>query len=539
MTRNPHLEPSRQPAAASRRTLLGWAAALGAGLAIGSPVLSACSSRTPAGSDRQASPPARPTGVLKVAQNAAPGSLNPTLATGFTELGFLASMYEPLVRFKGDSVELEGVLAESFESSPDAREWTFRIREGITFHDGEPLTSTAVKASFERYAATPGLWQTWVPAKATYDDSDSKVLRIVTEDPFPDLARNAAALYVVSPKLLAAGEDAVAKSPSGTGPFRFVSADPSEKIVLEANPAYRGPGPFVERIEMPVIPDPSARAAALRSGAVDVVRQMTPEDAAPLAKSDAFVVSKKAVGLTTHLWLNLDAEPTGNVKVRQAMSYAIDRRALIKAIWSGDARISDSVIPPSSYGHRAVERYSPQNLDRARQLIADSGLSTPVRMKAVWIAERGATRRDDRVLPAISAMLKEVGIEMTVRSIPLSEAGKPFADLDAAKPWEAVIFPVENGLNAGQVGFSSKVFDYICGTDEDARFQDLQRKLQTTPDGPERVKAAADIQEYVAEQQPTIQLFEPLVIDAHKRTVHGYQTPRDGMQSDFSTAYLS
>ncbi|MTD54363.1 ABC transporter substrate-binding protein [Amycolatopsis pithecellobii] len=97
-------------------------------------------------------------------------------------------MDESLVRYKDDSSDLEGVLATSFESSPDAREWVFHLPDGVVFHDGEPFTASAARASFEYAKNSAGAFGDFLPSKAVYDDSDPHAVRVVLPAPFSDLA---------------------------------------------------------------------------------------------------------------------------------------------------------------------------------------------------------------------------------------------------------------------------------------------------------------------------------------------------------------
>lgn len=522
-----------------RRDVLRYGALGAASITLGAPVLAACeSSDEPLGRIVDSPPPA-PTGVLRVANEGEPSSLDPVLAAGSVELGIMSAIYETLLRFKDDSVELESELAESVESSSDAREWVFRLKEGIRFHDGEPLTSEAVKASFEYYAANPGLFTAWVPAAATYDDSDPLILRIISKTPFPDMARNAATLSVMSPKLISAGKEAVNKTPTGTGPFKFARYAAARDVTVEANENYRGPGPYLERIEIPIIPDASARASALRAGSVDLVRRMAPADAAALRHDDRFVVTDQLVGETAHIFLNVRDSPTSEVNVRRAMAHAIDRQAIVDGIFGGSAaEVLTSVLPPGTYGHKSPSTQYPHDLNRARRLIEDSGLPTPIRVECAWVTEVGRGKSHDRVLEAIGDMLSEIGIDLKVVSKPLAEIAKTLTP-GYQRSYQGVIFDLENGMNAGPIGFTTKIFDNVTGMRDDSRFQELQDRMLSTPDGPQRLQVFGEMQEYFNRELPAIQLYDKAAIDAHTVSVVGYQTPRDGIRPDYRKVYLS
>lgn len=523
----------------SRRDVLRWGFVSGAGVAIGAPLLAGCQSGTgEVGPGPAGRPPSEPTGVLRVPSNGELTTLDPTLSFTPVDLAFGANIFESLVRFKRDSLELEGELAESFESSPDAREWTFRLKEGVRFHDSEPLTSAAVKASFLYYADGGFQWATLLPSKLTYDDTDPNVIRIISETPSPDIGRNAALLKVISPRVLAAGKGAVNNSPIGTGPFKFVSQTPAEKVILEANNDYRGPGPYLERIEIPIIPDPTARIAALRSGSVDLVTSIAPTDAAQLRTDPGFVVSEQVVGNMACLFLSVEIPPTDKLEIRQAISYAIDRQAIIDSIFGGEgAEVLDSVLTPADYGYVSPKAQYPLDLDRAEQLVRESGLTVPIRVDARWITGIGQSLRHDRVLQAISTMVQKVGIDLSVSQASLQEVGNAFGP-NSGRAWPVLMAGMVHGYTSGPWNWSNRFFDHVSGLHSVSEFQELATEMLTTPDGPERLQILAKMQEFFAGQLPVIPLYTMVAIDARQRLVKGYETPRDGVQAYYGEVYM-
>lgn len=516
----------------SRREALSLGACLGAGLAIGAPTLAGCSGGgEPTATGRaEVPPPSAPTGMLRPAHPKNPTSFDPSLADG-NDLRLAANIYEGLTRFKGDGSDVEGELAESFESSPDAREWVFRLKDGITFHDGEPLTSSAVKASFEYWRRDGTTWPFVAPGDATFDVSDPKTVRIATKAPFPEMARGATMIRIISPRLIAAGADAVNKRPAGTGPFKFASFKNSESIVLEANERYRGPGPYLESLEFRIIPDPSSRVAALRAGGVDLVTRMAPTDAVPLRSDRNFVVTEKQIWEQVYLIFFVDQSPANNLKVRQAIAHAIDRNAILKALFAGVGTVNDSVLPPGIYGYKEPVTKYPYDPQRARQLISESGLPTPINMEIFW--HEAFAVQIERVQTLISSMVKDVGINLGVKQLPITEIFKilgtkgkvPYQGLSGGLGW----------LTGGPLYFQTKYFR------TNARFHavdDLSDKMLTTRDGPERQKLLADIQEEFAQQLPVIPLYTVTEVDAHKASVHGYSVPQDGNMYRFGEVYV-
>ncbi|HVV11195.1 ABC transporter substrate-binding protein [Amycolatopsis sp.] len=502
--------------------------------AVGAQGLAACS----LGSPEQASsgndvPPARPIGILNIAGNGEPLSLDPTVAADRQDLGIIAnSVYEGLTRFSGDTSDIEGSLAAKFESSPDAREWTFTLNPGVKFHDGEPLTSTAVRKSYEYYGRTEATWANLVPKNAKYDDSDPNVIRITSQSPMPDLGRNSTFIRIISPKLLDAGPDAVKKTPTGTGPYKFISYTVAQNVVLSANTEYRGPGPYLEQIRFQIIPDASARAAALKSGSVDLVLGMTPSDSASLKSDPSLVVSQKLAWTQDQLIFFLSGTgPASNIKVRQAISFAIDRNAIVKSILGGVAQAADSIMPPGLYGYKAPSTQYPVDLDRAKQLINESGLPTPINMEIVWAPGLGANL--DRVEEAISGMVQKIGINLTVTQEPIGQVSKELADPAHIK-YHAICGDL-GWVNGGPFVFETQRIQAISGF---KAADDLVEQMSNMADGPERSAVIAQIQEKYAQELPAIPLYTVMAIDAHKSSVHGYKTPQDGFAPNYGVLFL-
>jgi peptide/nickel transport system substrate-binding protein len=393
-----------------------------------------------------------------------------------------------------------------------------------------------VKASCQYYTGGASPWASLLPKNATYDDSDPQALKIKSDTALPDLGRNATSLVVISPKLIAAGADAVNKTPTGTGPFKFVSYTTAKSVVVAANTGYRGPGPYLEGIEFQIIPDASTRASALRSGAVDLVRRMSTTDVAPLRTSQQFKVTEKPVSITTYLWLFQKYAPTDNTKIRQAIAYGIDRQAIVKSIFGGDAaRAIDSVLPPDLYGYKSPATQYKHDPNRAKQLVHDSGLPTPVAMECVWATETGGSH--GRVLEAISGELKQIGIDLKVTNKPVTDMLKNMS-ATYQRATNGFITDVGWGFTGGPLIFSLDLFS-VTDQIDDPKFTNLQSSALTTPDGPRRLQMFADLQEYLAEQVPVVPLYEEVAIDAFKSSVQGYTTPGDGVRPEYGPVYLS
>lgn len=523
----------------NRRDFLRLSAFAGAGLVVGVPALAGCQSGSNTASSGAGTPPTTPTGVLRVANNGEPVSFDPAIGASVADTGITAhNVYESLVRYKGSTSDLEGVLATSFESSPDAREWLFHIRDGVVFHDGEPLTSSAAKASFEYAKSSAGAFGNFLPTKAVYDDSDPHVLRVTVPTPFPDLARNLSVLRVVSPKLIHAGPAAVAKTPSGTGPFKFVSYTTAQTVVLEANPNYRGPGPYLQRVEFPIIPDADARVAALRSGSIDMVLRLAPQNAVSLRGTRDIEVVQNNSWAVGRLSLATKTAPLDNPKIRQALAHAIDRQALVKAVLGGvGGAIDDSWVAPGLYGcHPPAAAAYTYDQGLAKRLVAESGVATPIPLTIVWSPDEGA--QFGQMAQAIAGMLNPIGFNVDVRSVTLDQKNKVnTAAAGTARAWPAAVegsrFITGTGAHPIALRFLQRNFQV-----DDQVLNSLQDRIMQTPNGPERLELFADLEQRISEVVPEVPLYSEVTLHALRKSVQGFVPPQDGILSNYGQTYV-
>jgi peptide/nickel transport system substrate-binding protein len=490
--------------------------------------VSACGgdSTDPAG-DRAAEgePPSRPTGMLRVALAGDPTSLDPTVGFSVADVAITNNLYDGLVAFNEDYSQLAPALATEWDVSDDAREWTFTLREGVTFHDGEPFDSEAVRASLEYYAReTSG-----------FVFAIGDIEEIVTDDPlkvtiryaaaFPDLARNCTLARILSPKLVAGpvrrSEQRVAEAPVGTGAFRFVSRDAGRSVRVEAFADHWGDGPYVQEIEYVVVPEESARVSALQAGDVDLVMQVPPTAVGTLEQD-----TRRARLATTQTWttvvLNLatDLEPFNDVRVRQALAHAVDREGIVEAVLRGQARVNDSAMPPGTYGHREPSTRYAHDPARARELLGEAGHSGPVPVRVAAFSEFVLA---SELGQAIAAQLDEAGFEARFEVLDTAVAVE---DMNAPDRKHQVFIVEKGWVNGGP-------FHFTVGTiTAESRFDDkelagLIEQMNALPDGPEREEVIGEAQEVVAREVPEFTLWVPDRVDGHDPGLQAYGPPKN------------
>jgi peptide/nickel transport system substrate-binding protein len=273
---------------------------------------------------------------------------------------------------------LASSLAESWSVSEDGRIYEFVLRKGATFHNGEPVTAEDVKFSFERYRGTA---HDQLKARvAAVDTPDPQRVVFTLKEPWSDFptfyAIATGAGWVVPKKYIErVGDEGFKKAPIGAGPYKFVSFTPGVELVLEAYDGYWRKKPSVKRLVFKVIPDEATRLAALTRGEVDIAYSIRGELADELERTPGLTL--KGTVLQAAYWLQFpeqwDAKsPWHDIRVRQAVSLAIDRKTISEALTKGVSLVTNSIIPDSfDYYWKPPEPvYDPA---KAKKLLAEAG----------------------------------------------------------------------------------------------------------------------------------------------------------------------
>ncbi len=269
-----------------------------------------------------------------------------------------ANVAEPLVRLTPD-FRVEPLLAVRWEHR-EPRTWRFHLRPGVRFHDGQPLTAEAVRASLDGVLeAGLGYGPLRSGAVRVVDDSTVDVTTTVPDRRLPE--------RLVHPNwsIFAPGTDP-GRHPVGTGPFRWVEYRPHRRVVVERNDAYWGTPPRLRTIVFRFYPDATTRTLALLAGEVDLVMDLPREQVAAMGRRRDLVVARADVGQMLNLHMNLHGRGpyarTGDAEVRRAVALAIDREGLVRRIWSGEGALVQNMTVPAVLG-RWAERVEPHPFD--------------------------------------------------------------------------------------------------------------------------------------------------------------------------------
>ena len=329
-------------------------------------------------------------GTLTVAQAAYPEEgMNPQVRGCCGEVQVLRNAFDSLVAIDYDE-SIHPWLAESYERSDDGLVYTFTLREGVTFHDGEPFNAQAVKANFDKITGdpeyAPSVASSTFQTLASTEVVDDFTVRTVLSEPTANWLNTLASLQggIISPKSLenpdvAAGGVGIA----GTGPFILSEVIEGSELRFTRNEDYNWPsalaahdGPaYLDEVVVKIVPEPNVRAGLLTSGEVDAIAQVGPADVATFDGVDGFQFEWKPSNVTPwSLYFNTTSETTGDVRVRRALREAVDLDPIIDTVLQGSSDRAWSIVGPQSpfYDAKYEDAYG-GDVDLANQLLDEAG----------------------------------------------------------------------------------------------------------------------------------------------------------------------
>lgn len=338
-------------------------------------------------------------------------SLDPhrAVAAGTSEVLF--NIFEGLVKVSPDGGVIPAV-ASDYEISEDKTVYTFTLREGVTFHNGEPVTMEDVIYSLERCAGSENEGTPLISAFSNVVDisapDDTHVVITLAE---PSLEF----LFSMTAAIIPAGSgEAMATAPVGTGPFKFVSYTPQESMVAEKYDGYWGTPAHLDRVTFKIITSTETLVMSLKSGALDMVIHL-PNTVASQVEKD-FNVYQDTMKLVQALYLNNAVEPLNDVRVRQAIYYAVNVDEIIDFVCDGAGVATGTSMYPAYTKYflpELADAYQ-QDLDKARQLLADAGYPDGFELT---ITAPGNYEQHVQTAEVIEQQLSQVGIKVNIQTV--------------------------------------------------------------------------------------------------------------------------
>jgi len=460
------------------------------------------------------------------AQGADPRGLDPALVDDGESSKIIVNIYEGLLKYAPDSTKVEPSLAETWTVSPDGLSYTFKLKQGVKFHDGTDFNADAVKFNIDRQ----------LPPKVTPDMSYASfvygsVKDVVVVDPYTvtinltqkntaflaNLAMSLAA-PIVSPKALTDGNNSVMEHPVGTGPYKFVKWNKGENVVLVANDAYWGEKAKTKNVVFRIIADNSARVLALNNGEVDMIDGI-----------DATVVDKitsggdklyQAPGMNVnYMAYNTTTAMFKNAAARKAVSEAINVDELVKSLYQGYSEKATTILPTFVPGYDPSVQQVGYDPAAAKAGLAAAGI-TKIHMIAYSNPRPYNAATGVALATAIQGYLQKVGVQCTIDSY----------------DWTTYKAKVKEGNYdiafygwIGDNGDPDNFLNLLADKDPSmniARWQDpvyigMIKKALETPNGPERDAQYGAMEKYAAERA----VWLPI---SHAKTLAGYRPQVSG-----------
>ena len=318
---------------------------------------------------------------------------------------------------RGDDLNVAPGLAERWDI-PDPLTYVFHLHSGVRFHDGRPLTSRDVKWTFDsllqgKIRSTKAAVYKYVDHIDAPDDL-TVVFHLKEQDSTLLWNLSDGAMGIVP---IGSGDE-MTQHPVGSGPFKFVSAATDREVVIERNDDYWSGAPKLARVRFAVVPDETTEALELRKGSCDIAINafLTPDTVATLARDPSLTVKHAPGTRLAYLAFNLRDPILKDVRVRQAIAYALDRRPMVEYLWRGEAELARSVLPAQSWAYNGDVPSYTHDPDKARQLLDAAGYA-PFNGVRFHITMKTSTDANTRLMVAVmQQQLREVGITLDIRS---------------------------------------------------------------------------------------------------------------------------
>ena len=433
-------------------------------------------------------------------------------------------------------------LAESFEVAPDGKSCTFKLRSGVKFHDGSDLTAEDVKFSFDRIRAPDSgySYKSQLDTITAVDVVDPLTVRFTLSAPTgPFLTYMAFPGSSIVPKKLVEGGHDLNASPVGSGPFKFVSYTPRSMVKFVRNDAYFEVGkPHVDELEMHLVADVTALTNAMVSGQINFSNEIPPKDWAMVTSTPGIV--GQALDGSRYFWLlpNNTRQPLDNPKVRQAIAHAIDRDAIVRGAFFGQAKPTvGGVIPDWNWAFSGLEYFTPKaNPEKARALLAEAGLADGFET-SMTMASSFPTMV--AMAPIIQANLAAVGIKAKIETMEVprfwDEVWGPSNFDMTAMYWLSPLADPDDFVGANYNCDQSINVQKSC----DPAMTDILLKAKTAVTPDERKALYKQQQELSLEQMPIVPLVNSFILTAHTDKLQGFKPMRTGFLKTIKDAWLT
>lgn len=443
--------------------------------------------------------------------------LDPQFYTSGIELSLLLNIFDSLV-FRNWKMEIEPALATSWSVSEDRLAWTFRLRKGVKFQNGEPFNARAVKFTFDRMLDPKVGATLTVPKRISLKRTeilDDYTVRIHTKQPVPNMLPWLVNAYILPPGHYSRlSPRQVTRRPVGTGPYRLARWMKDDHIRMEAFEGYWRGAPEVKTVIWRPVPEASARVAELETGGADIIVNVPPEQADIIRRAEGARLAAIQGGRRVHLGIRCDRWPFGDKRVRQALNYAVNFEAISRFLLGGLGEKMATIVNPP-FNHPGLRAY-PYDPERAKELLREAGLrdsdgdgyidreGKPFKVRLDTPV--GRYLKDKEMAQAIAADFKRIGLYVEV--VPLEWAVYTAKRYRERNPDPLFLLGFGSGFNGeADVGIlHHKLFANLTRWYNE-EFEQKYARLRTTFNPIERVRLIHELQEIIHEEAPWVFLW--------------------------------
>lgn len=439
-----------------------------------------------------------------------PPGLDPTAgaASAIAEI-VQYNIFETLTKINSDGT-VSPLLAERWEVSPDLKTYTFMLKKGVKFQNGEPFNANAVKFSFERAGSEKSTNKdkrtfASMDSVAVVDDYTVVILNKALDPDFLFLMGQATAI-IVEPK----SADTNATKPVGTGPFQLDTWSKGSSVSLKKWLGFRNAVAIkLNKATFRFISDPAAQVAALLSGDVDAFPRVTPRSVPQFKSNPKFQVVVSGSRAKTILAINNKKKPLTDVRVRRAIAAAIDRKAVIDGAGDGYGAPIGSHYVPGALGYVDTTGVNPFNIEKAKALLSEAGIKTPLEL-TLTLPPPPYARQGGEV---ITAQLAKIGIVAKIESV---EWAQWLSGTYTNKNYDLTIISHVEPFDLGNFAKPGYYWGY-----ESPKFNELFDKIQNSPRPADRAKLLGDAQRMIANDAVHAFLYQPQWITVANKNIKG------------------
>ncbi|MBG9389550.1 ABC transporter substrate-binding protein [Caenimonas aquaedulcis] len=420
------------------------------------------------------------------------------------------NVYETLTKINSDGT-VTPLLAESWEVSPDLRTYTFKLRKGVKFQNGEPFNAQAVKFSFTRAGgekSTNKDKRTFASMEAVQAVDDYTVVVINKElDPDFLFLMGQATAIIVEPK----SADTNATKPVGTGPYMLESWARGSSVTLAKWDGYRNASAIkLKKVTFRFISDPAAQVAALLAGDLDAFPRVTARGISQFKENPKYQVVIAGSRAKTILAINNKKKPLDDVRVRRAISMAIDRKAVIQGAAEGYGAPIGSHYVPGAFGYVDTTAVNGYNPEKAKALLKEAGVTTPLEL-TITLPPPPYARQGGEV---IASQLAKVGITAKLQNVEWAQwLSNTYG---GAHNYDMTIISHVEPFDLGNFDKPDYYWNYSS-----PKFKDLYNKYKTSPRAADRAKLVGDIQRLLADDCVHAFLYQPQWVTIANKGVKG------------------